>query len=473
VTELWPHQRQAIAFAYERSFAQLALDMGTGKTLSAITLARKWQAKRILVLCPLSVIPVWGAELEKHAPRSRYELLNEGSIGQKTKHAKLAVDIAAKRKEPVFIIINYESFWREPFRYFSLNCGWDLIVFDESHRIKAPGGKASRFSSLLARGIPHRLGLTGTPTPHSPADIYAQLRAIDPRVFGNSFSRFKARYAVMGGFQGHNIIGWKNTVEMDARVASVCFAVKKRDVLDLPPVTVLRRTFELSPPAMKAYRNLHFDLYTRIESGEITASNALVKLLRLQQITSGFVRDDNDVIHAVDDGKASMLNDLLSDLPADEPVVVFCRFLRDLDCVRETTELLKRSYGEVSGRHKDLVGGKYPPGIQILGVQIQSGGLGIDLSRAAYAIYYSVGFSLGDYEQSVARLDRAGQTRPVSIYHLVANGTVDETIYGSLKQKKEVIEQVLRSINPKGGDANARREEPEEVHQAGTTTAHA
>jgi hypothetical protein len=75
--------------------------------------------------------------------------------------------------------------------------------------------------------------------------------------------------------------------------------------------------------------------------------------------------------------------------------------------------------------------------------------VGIDLSRAAYAFYYSLGFSLGDYEQSLARLRRPGQTRCVRYYHLVAPGTVDEQVYAALRERRSVIEAVLRNLSPR------------------------
>jgi SNF2 family DNA or RNA helicase len=82
-------------------------------------------------------------------------------------------------------------------------------------------------------------------------------------------------------------------------------------------------------------------------------------------------------------------------------------------------------------------------------VQIQSGGVGIDCSRAAYAFYYSLGFSLGDYEQSLARLRRPGQTRCVRYYHLVCEGTVDAQVYAALRERRNVIEAVLRKLTPR------------------------
>jgi SNF2 family DNA or RNA helicase len=137
-----------------------------------------------------------------------------------------------------------------------------------------------------------------------------------------------------------------------------------------------------------------------------------------------------------------MLGDLLEDLA--EPVVAFCVFHQQLDMVRDTAEDASRSSGEISGRHKDLTpNATMPEHIDVMAVQIRSGGVGIDLTRARVAIYVGPCYSLGDYDQSLSRLNRPGQTRPCVFYHLVGKNTVDEAIYRALEKKRSVIEAVV------------------------------
>ncbi|MBM4022314.1 MAG: DEAD/DEAH box helicase [Planctomycetes bacterium] len=188
-----------------------------------------------------------------------------------------------------------------------------------------------------------------------------------------------------------------------------------------------------------------------IGAGTVTASNALTKLLRLAQATGGYARVDNAAAVTPIDGTPSKrlaLQDRLTDLPVTEPVVVFCRFRSDLDDVAAAARDLGREYAEVSGERKDLERWQAGDAV-ILGVQMQSGGVGIDLSRAAYALYYSLGYSLGDYEQSLARLRRPGQTRCVRYYHLVCEGTVDEQVYAALRERRNVVDAVLKKLSPR------------------------
>jgi len=126
-------------------------------------------------------------------------------------------------------------------------------------------------------------------------------------------------------------------------------------------------------------------------------------------------------------------------------VVVFCRFHRDLDAVNRIADEAGRRSLELSGRMDELK--RWQAGeVPVLAVQIDSGGLGIDLTRARYAIYYSLGFSLGSYEQSLARVHRPGQTRPVEYIHLLAEGTVDEKVMAALSNRADVVNSVLQQM---------------------------
>jgi SNF2 family DNA or RNA helicase len=174
-----------------------------------------------------------------------------------------------------------------------------------------------------------------------------------------------------------------------------------------------------------------------------------VQLLRLQQITGGAVRTENGTDLRVDDAKRGALAELVEDI-GNEPVVVFCRFRADLDQVAEVAAAAGIHYGELSGRRNDLDGNRLPAEVAgrpgLWGVQIQAGGSGIDLTGSAACVYWSLGFSLGEYEQSRARTLRPGQTRTVRYWHLIAEDTVDETVYHALRNRAEVVGQVLRQV---------------------------
>lgn len=423
----WGHQTAAAEWLRSRHSGMLAMDMGTGKTFTALL---GLDAARL----PLEFLDLSSGPADKRAQRLQQ-----------------ALTIASGKC--LVVVVNYESVWRSQLAPTIEGVKWAAIVLDESHRIKAPGGKASRYLARLAIAQKHarRVCLTGTPMPHSPLDLYGQFRFLDPLVFGTSFTRMRSRYAECDLRFPSKVKAWRNQDELTAKLDAHSWRVTADEVLDLPEAIHETIPVELTPKVRKFYSTLESEMVAEIESGTVTASNALHKLLRLQQATGGYARVDGNVRVTPLDGtptKRMALQDRLEDLHANEPVVVFCRFRSDLDDVAAAARDLGREYAEVSGERKDLERWQAGDAV-ILGVQMQSGGVGIDCSRAAYAFYYALGFSLGDYEQSLARLRRPGQTRCVRYYHLVCRGTVDEQVYAALRERRNVIDAVLRKLSPR------------------------
>ena len=440
----------------------LNMGMGTGKSRTAITIAQEMQcraqggvqlgAKQVLVLCPLSVCDAWSDQFSAFGPEYEVVVLNRGSVKDKVKRANELAMRAAYEGKPFVVVINYESARNNPFAKWAEGLMWDLLILDESHRIKSPSGKTSKWvRNRMRKSCRFRLALTGTPLPHSPMDIWSQYFVLDPTLFGYSFTKFRSEYAVMGGYQNREIKGFKRTDKMQRLMAQAMYRCD-RSVLDLPDATHQKRVVDLGKPARKVYDDLESDFCAQVKEGEITATNALVKLLRLAQTTSGSVTVDTpsgQTVVKVDDAKEKALADLLSDLPADEPVVVFGRFRADIDAAHAAAKKVGRRSLELSGSKRELKrwqGGEAP----ILVAQIQSGSTGIDLTRSCVVCFLSTGYSLGDYVQALARSHRPGQKRSVSYYHFVARDTVDEKVYDALRSREQVVESVLSGIKQGG-----------------------
>jgi SNF2 family DNA or RNA helicase len=450
----WRHQLAAYKFAMDRfedgsTGVLLAMAMGTGKTLVASMILLGTGAQRTLIVAPLRVIPVWIDQFQRHLSACIVTVAlgdDEGRVADKQKLAEEKLHLAETSGIPFVAIINYDSVWREPFGSWAEHQGWDLIVGDELHKIKQPGGKASLYFKRLRNHTRYRLGLTGTPMPHSPLDVYAQFRFLDPSIFGTSFNTFRQKYAVMGGFENKQVTWYKNLDDLERLMREATFRVGK-DMLDLPPQTKVTFHCALSPECQSIYRSVEEDFIAEVQGGTVTAANAMVALLRLQQITGGWVKTDDGQYRRVDFAKQRLLGDTLDDIGPEEPVVIFCRFHSDLDAVHEVCASLGRTSLELSGRRDELARWQSEQG-QVLAAQISSGGVGIDLSRARYSIYYSLSFSLGEYDQSLSRIHRPGQTRPVEHIHLVARRTVDERIMRALERRAEVIQAILAEIRP-------------------------
>jgi SNF2 family DNA or RNA helicase len=467
--ESWTHQRQAYHFAIAQDGALLSIGMGGGKSKITVSLLEGRDARKVLILCPNNVVPVWPKEFGKHA-ESEWRV-STGGHGDKTRNGtpkKISIPDRVERIKldlsrggRCVVAVNYEAAWQGALGEFLLSEEWDAIVLDESHRAKAPGGAASKFIARLRDRTPWRLCLTGTPQPHSPLDIYAQARFIDPGVFGTNFAKFRKRYAVLedtyvkGGGTVPTVVGFQNEGELAEKIASFSFIIEQDELdayLGLPETLDVQRECRLGAKAQKVYNEIWNEFAVSIDEGTVSASNVLTRLLRVQQITSGHLPLDGEgdserEVVEIDDSKKKLLADVFAnEIPADAPRVVFARFTHDLNSIREVAENAGLRYGELSGRDK---GGMTDEAtmrddVDVLGVQIQAGGVGIDLTRAAYAIYYSLGFSLGDYLQSRKRVHRPGQSRKTHFMHLIASGTVDEIVYATLAERQEIVDAVIK-----------------------------
>lgn len=462
VHDAWAHQAAAYTFFRDRLVGLADMYMATGKSKVATDLANNVGVRSLLIMCPVAVMGVWRRELERHSPTKHQWVVHimDKRVGSSERKARYISDVRAMAdalRTKLAIVINYESIWREPLASEITRHHWDMIIGDELHRIKGPQSAVSKYCAKLRHCSTRRLGLTGTPMAHSPMDLFAQFRFLDPGIYGSSYHRFRSRYAISGHFGADHIVGFKNQEELARRMSLITFSVGK-EVLDLPPVQHIEIPITLEPKTRRQYDTLEAEAVLEVAKGTITAANALVRMLRLSQVTGGFCMVDDDGTVAKDDRivefgteKEDTLADLLEDL--NEPVVVACRYTRDLSVVRRITEKLGRRYGEVSGQQKDLTEhATMPEDIDVMGVQVASGGVGIDLQRARVILLFSISWSLGDYEQLLARVHRPGQTRNVVYYHLVAEQTVDQTVYQALRDKRVVIDAVLDYMRAESRD---------------------
>ena len=187
--------------------------------------------------------------------------------------------------------MNYESAWRLEKEL----AGWnaDLIIADEGHKIKTHNISASKAIHRLGAAAKYRLLLTGTPVTNKAVDIFSQYKFLNPAIFGNSFYAFRNRYFDMVGYGNHTPVLKKSMErELTERMHSIAYRATKAECLDLPETTDIIRKVELEPRAMKLYRSLVKESYAELSDGEVTITNVLTKLLRLSQLTGGFIGSD-------------------------------------------------------------------------------------------------------------------------------------------------------------------------------------
>ena len=437
----------------------LLFEMGCGKTLTAVAimgaLYRQRKITRVLVVAPSSVCSVWPHDLAAFAafPYEVRVLLGEKKQRLEALHSLTDYPNTANRL--LVAVINYEATHREGIFEALDGYAADLIICDESQRIKNPRAAQSRAVQMLGDRAACRLILSGTPVQNSAIDLYSQYRFLDPGVFGANFYAFRNRYCQMGGYGGHEVVGFQHMDELVRKEHSIALRVTKAECLDLPAQTFVRRYVELEPAARRLYDQIARASCAELESGgRVTASIVLTRLLRLMQLTGGFVQPDgSDRAQQAGSAKLDALADILEEYvqEAGQKLVVFARFCPEIATICQLLEQRGIRYGRIDGEvPMDQRGAivetfQQDPGVKVFVAQIQTAGLGITLHAASAAVFYSLDFNYANYAQALARIHRIGQAQPVTYIHLLAENTVDEQVLDALEHKEDLARTIVDS----------------------------
>lgn len=444
-----------------RGFA-LFMEQGTGKTKTAIDLAGElWCADQIdavLVLAKKGVHRQWvESELPTHC-----------GVGYRA-----AFWVAAKA------VVPDELFDPGELKVFSIN--WDgaktpkgkraclefvtahkgrvLIVGDETQEIKNARSARWKAASEIAReaGQPaRRLALTGTPIAKDLTDEWAQLKWLDEDILGIRYvSAFRNEYCLMGGFEGKVVVGQKNMDRFRQRVDPFTFRATK-DQLGILPKSYRQWKFEMAPEQREKIRELKQTLETQIDSGEIvSAANAAVALSKIQQVSNGFITDEDGKAHTLmPHAKMPRIAALMEVLDAYEgPTIVWARFRRDMAIIEDVFDGSGISYVTYHGGTPDkeraenverFLNGE----ARVFLSNPQAGGTGLNLQTGGctHAVYYSNSYNAIDRWQSEDRIHRIGTKGAVVYTDLIAKGGLDAAILNNLKRKQGIADLALGDI---------------------------
>lgn len=432
-------------------------EMGCGKTLTTIAVAgalyNLGKIDRVLVVAPTSVCSVWPHDLNQFAtfPWEARVLL-----GDKKKRLKALNELENWPFKALRIaVINYESTHREGIFEALAAYKPDLIVCDESQRIKNPSAAQSKALHKLGDATPFRMILSGTPVQNNAVDLYSQYRFLDPAVYGANFYAFKNRYCIMGGYGQHQIVGYRNMDELVEKEHSVAYRVTKEECLDLPQQTFINRYVQFTDAEQAIYEQLRKSSFLELETGEnVTATTILTMYLRLMQLTGGFLTaDESTRPKQVNTAKLDALADIVDDYVVDagKKLVIFARFRAEIAAIENLLRLRKIQYGSIYGdvpmeeRGKIVDDFQTNPDTKVFVAQIQTAGLGITLHAASTAVFYSYDYNYANYAQALARIHRIGQRLPVTYIHLVVDGSIDEKILAALENKEDMAKTVVDS----------------------------
>lgn len=501
LTPLWQHQIEGLTKARPLSNYGFFFEMGTGKTCTTINALREKYEKagkllRTLIFCPPIVVPNWKKEFGMHSKIPAKDITCLQGSGKKRLEkfmgeAWFKVGGFGVKSEPIMqsshiFILNYQSLFMEEL-YAAIKT-WDpeVIVFDESHRLKDYKSKTSKLAEALVNhkmtknktfgnytgSRPYVFLLSGSPILNSPLDIFQQFKILDAgTTFGTNFFSFRATYfrdKNAGMPSQRHFPDWSPVPgaleKISERMKKHSMRVLKKDCLDLPPLVRQTIEVEMSPEQTKLYKAMLKDYvaYFSKEGKEHVASAtlAITKGLRLMQISSGFLKtvDDREVDFTEKfNPKQDALFELLGDLTEGHKVIVWACWKKNYEQIKAVCEKLKIKYVEIHGdiqdkqKHLNVENFNTDKDIRVLIGHPGSGGIGINLVSASYSIFYSRSFSLEHDLQAEARNYRGGSEihEKVTRIDLVSKDSIEEEIVKRLADKQEVGDKILREITYK------------------------
>lgn len=422
MVKLYRHQEIALSYMRANNFFALFMEQGTGKTLPALCrildLLRSGSIEEALVVAPKSALGAWERDIELFDDLDR-DILRDG-----------------------ITLINYDKVWRggdkSPY-YKKYGC----IILDEAHNIKNRSSQRSKFLLKLACMVEYRYLLTGTPIGNGQLEnIYSLYCFLDPylergrvcsRIFGGSFQKFQDRYCILNMY--HKPSSYIHVKELQEIINAHSYRVKKVDCLDLPE-KLPDEVVKVDLVEKRLYKKLATE--SAILEYEILAENPLSRLVKLRQLSSGFLtyrEGREDKLLELKTEKLAALEEILDGYPDDKKVVIFAEFKQSIAKISELLRKMKIRFVVLDGDQKDkTIWRKFQSDkrIRVIVCQYKTANAGIDLFASDTIIYYEPTLSSNILEQSRDRIHRTGQKEKCSYIHLLTRGTVEVDIYRAL-----------------------------------------
>lgn len=491
-TEGMKHQLEGLEFLNGRRWGGLFCEQGTGKTWILLADAercyKEGKIDAVVVIAPNGVHTNWTRrEIPKHlsgpykawAYRSGRTLegfrtiMKDGAPSLKI----LTINIdAILHKEGFSVVVQFMKGRRV------------MLIIDESHRIKGQKTTTTKRAQKLGLLATCRRISTGTPLTNSPQDLYPQFEFLKPGFWRKDFRSFTARYAKLmpdhtgimrhiaarqaaqsswvrraqanGTWKGPQMVQkdsrgrkiWRNLDELTTLLEPHTFRRLKKDCLDLPDKIYRTIDFELTPSQKAAYDHIQEQHFLEV-GGDLLEVTGLTARIKMQQITSGFVLFPDGRAEYIADGnpRLAALRDIIEDQSGQyiiwahfkEEIRAICAMLTELEITN------CQYHGDVSKTDRELAVDGFQEGkFEVFVGQPASGGVGLTLTKAERAIYYSQSYNWGVRAQSEDRNHRIGTEKSILYITLAAIGTIDQDIADALEHKEETAEIVLGDVKP-------------------------
>lgn len=431
-TRLYNHQAVAAEKLLRPRVGALFMEMGTGKTLTALELVRRRldRLSNVIYVCPVSLFDTVVAEIVQHTDFSYYRFDNSTSAGNVPEALIYLVGIESLSSSVRCIAAIQSLVMPDSF-----------AIVDESTTIKNHRAKRTNRVCNVLGECKYRLIMTGAAVTRDISDLYSQMLFLSPKILGySSFYSFAANHLEYSKFNPRRVIRSHNHAYLAAKMSPYIYQVQKEDCLDLPPKTYSVRRFCMSSEQRRCYEEWKVQCFGDWET--MSEDISVYRLFTgLQRIVCGYHVDDNGDKKDLPNPRLDCLISTIAEMSA-EKVIIWCKYMYDVIQIKAA---LDDKCFELSGRKKEVdmfrKEGRFLVGI------LGTGTRGLNLQFADTAIYYSSTFDYDKRIQSEDRIHRLGQIKPCLYVDLVCQKSIDEQINKCLMGKESLLRSFRRHLH--------------------------
>jgi SNF2 family DNA or RNA helicase len=449
-TELMKHQAAAVEKVLPSRVGGLFMEMGTGKSRTAIEIVRQRIRKvdHVIWFCPVSLKETVRQEILKHTDCTDVYVFNDKTNADNIPAARWYVIGIESMSSSTRVVLTTKK----------LITDRTFIILDESSYIK--GYRALRTDRIifLSKEAKYRLILTGTPLSQGVVDLFSQMRFLSPLILGyTSFYSFAANHLEYSEKFPGKIVRAHNTQYLAAKIQPYVYQVTKKECLDLPQKLYETRYFYMSPEQREWYDTAKYELLPDILDDNTTPIDIFRLFTALQEVVSGFWNrriKKGQYEHLIFPCKrTAILMEVVDDIPEDEKVIIFAKFQYDIDSIKAALEgkygagNIATFTGQLSEKNRQKEVSGFRKGTRFFLATQSCGGHGLTLNEAHHVIFYNNGFKYSERLQAEDRCHRIGQDHPVTYIDICCLDSIDTRIEAALSMKSSLVADFKRQVD--------------------------
>ena len=449
--DLHEYQKYCVEFLKTHPEAMLIIEMGMGKSISAMTaildlMFDSFDVNKVLIIAPLRVAKtVWPEERDtwEHANFLKMSVI-VGSAKQREAAMRVPADIYVINRENVKWLVDYLEKRRIPWPF-------DMVVIDELSSFKNHQSQRWKALRKVRPQIKRLVGLTGTPASNGLMDLWAETFLVDKGArLGRFITRYREAYFKPAGMNPYNGVVYNYEPLPGAeeaiysKISDITVSMKALDYLDMPEQVLVNHFVDMEPNERKLYDDMKKQLLVEVDGEEIDAANAAVLSGKLLQMANGAIYNDERQMRIIHNRKLEMLGDLIEQANGQNVLVAYW-YQHDHERIQEyLTDLGYKPRDLKSDQDiADWNAGKIQVGL----ISPASAGHGLNIQKGGHIlIWFSLIWSLEMYQQTNARLWRQGQKEVVTIHHIVTRDTVDGDVLNALKHKDMTQQNLISAV---------------------------